>query len=219
MNAPEELRRRIVADLRPVRPLLAPWQRVMLLVPAAVLAFAAGPSALGIRSDFTHMGPVLAWGGSLIQLGIALALIAAALREVVPGDAVPGSWARLLLLAGAALIVVLAVATNVVSPEPVARAESFADWFYCWRGAMLAGAPLLLVIVVLLARGLAMRPALAGALAGMGAASAIDAGWRLACNYSNPSHVLASHGGAVLALTAIGAVAGVAIGRARRTFR
>jgi hypothetical protein len=213
----DDLRARVAADLRPVRPLLAPWKRTLLLVPAAALAFAAAPGVLGIRSDVITIGALLSWGGSLVQLGVAVALIAAAMREAVPGEAVAGSTARLLLVAGLASIALLALATNIVSPEHRERAETFADWLLCWRGVVLAGLPLLLVLLVLVARGLPMRPALAGALAGMGAGAAVDGGWRLYCNYSNPSHVLSSHGGAVLALTLLGLLAGVTLGRLRQS--
>jgi hypothetical protein len=207
VKPPRELRDRVARDLRPVRPLLAPWQRLLLVVPAALLIFAAGPSGYGLRGDLSQIGPWLAWGGSLVQLAGALLLIALALREAVPADTAPGSSARILLLAGTAFIVLLGLVTNVVSPEPFARVETFFDWYYCWRGAVLVGMPLLLVVIVLLMRGLVMRPLLAGALAGMGVGAAVDGGWRLSCNYSNPTHVLGSHGGAVIALTLLGVVA------------
>jgi hypothetical protein len=213
------LRARVAADLRPVRPLLAPWQRTLVLVPAAVLAWAAAPGLLGIRGDIDAIGPLLAWGGSVVQLAIAFALIAAALHEAIPGQAVARSAARLLVAAGALVTILLAIATHAVSPEPAARAETFGAWFYCWEGAVLAGAPLVLLLAVLLARGLPMRPGLAGALAGMGAGSAVDGGWRLFCNYSNPAHVVGSHGGAVLALTLLGVVLGVTLGRFRQSSR
>ena len=206
MRPPDELRDRVARDLRPVRPLLKPWQRVLLLVPAAVLIFVAGPYAYGLRSDLSHIGPLLAWGGSIAQLVVALILIAVALREAVPADAAPRTSARVLLLFGTGLIVLIGLVTNVVSPEPVARVETFFDWYYCWRGAVLVGVPLLLALIVLLMRGLVMRPMLAGALAGMGTGAAVDGGWRLSCNYSSPAHVLGSHGGAVLALTLLGVV-------------
>jgi hypothetical protein len=204
VKPPDELRDRVARDLRPVRPLLTPWQRVLLLVPAAVLIFAVAPYAYGLRSDLSHMGPLLAWGGSIAQLVVALVLIALALREAVPAEAAARTSARVLLLAGTGLMILLGLVTNVVSPEPIARVESFFDWYYCWRGAVLVGVPLLLALIVLLMRGLVMRPLLAGALAGMGTGAAVDGGWRLSCNYSNPVHVFGSHGGAVLALTLLG---------------
>lgn len=216
MTLPDDLRARVTADLRPVRPLLRPWQRALVIAPAALLVWAAGPGLFGVRGDIGTVGPWLAWGGSLAQLAVAIALIVAALREAVPAENVSRSTARLLLAAGVAITIVLAIVTNWVSPEPTARAETLRSWFYCWQGALVVGIPLVLMLAVLLARGLAMRPGLAGALAGMGTGAAVDGGWRLSCNYSNPAHVLLSHGGAVLALTVVGVAIGVTLGGVRQ---
>lgn len=219
MKLPEDLRARVTTDLRPVRPLLPPWQRALLLVPAALLVWAVAPAAFGVRGDLGAIGPALAWGGSLIQLAVAALIIAGALREAVPGEQLPRPYASLLLASGFVVTVLLAFATNAVSPEPVPRAETWFDWWYCWEGAVRAGAPLVLLLGVFLARGLAMRPALAGALSGMGAGTAVDGGWRLSCNYSNPTHVVLSHGGAVLALTVAGVAIAVTVGRLRQKSR
>jgi hypothetical protein len=207
----ERLRARVKKDLRPVRPLLLPWQRAALLAPAALLAAAAAPAVLGVRGDLAQVGPWLAWGASAVQLVVAVMLIGASLREAVPAQMVPRSTAAWLLAAGAATTALLAVTTNVVSPEPAVRAETFQAWAFCWERAVLFGAPLFLAILVFIARGLPARPELAGSLAGMGAGAAVDGGWRLYCNYSAPSHVIGSHGGAVLALTLIGVFAGVIV--------
>jgi len=216
VKLPDDLRARIGGNVRPVRPLLAPWKRALLLVPAALLASAATPGVLGLRGDLLNVGSLLGWGGSIVQLCIAVALIAAALREAIPAESLPGTWARLLLLSGAVIAIGLALAINVVSPEPFGRTETFQDWFYCWRGAVVGGLPLLIVLIVLLARGLPSRPALAGALAGMGTGGAVDGGWRLSCNYSNPSHVIPSHVGAVLALTLLGVAAVILVTKIRK---
>jgi hypothetical protein len=216
VNAPDDLRARVTRDLRPVRPHLRPWQRLVLLVPAAALAFAAAPAAYGIRGDIVNMGTLLGWGGSLAQLAVALVLMRAALREAVPGDAMPASTTRLLLAAGIAVTILLGFITHVVSPEPYVRHETLSDWYYCWRGLVVAGLPLLLVLVVLLVRGLAARPGLAGALSGLSVGAAVDGGWRLSCSYSSPVHVFPSHGGAVLTLTVVGIAIAVTVARLRQ---
>jgi hypothetical protein len=219
VTMPDELRARVAADFRPVRPLLPAWGRALLVVPALALAWAVVPAVLGIRGDLPAMGPLLAWGGSLLQLAVAAVVIAAALREAVPGEQVPRTLAGVLLASGFLITVVLAFATDAVSPEPVPRTETLAAWWFCWEGAVRAGAPLVLLLGVLLARGLPMRPALAGALSGMGAGTAIDGGWRLYCSYSNATHVILSHGGAVLALSVAGAAIAVTVARLRHRRR
>ena len=219
MKMPDELRAQVASDLRPVRPLLPAWQRALLLVPAAALAWAAAPGLFGLRPDLTAIGPALAWGGSLAQFALAVVLIAAALRETVPGESLSTTAARLLIGGAFLVTVALAIAINAVSPEPVVRTETWFAWWYCWRGAVLSGAPLVLLLAVVLARGLPMRPALAGALAGLGAGAAVDGGWRLFCSYSNVTHVVGSHGGAVLALTIAGALVAVTPRRLRQISR
>jgi hypothetical protein len=178
VKLPDDLRARVTADLHPVRPLLRPWQRAMVIAPAAALVWAAGPGLFGLRGDIGTVGPWLAWGGSIAQLAVAVALIVAALREAVPAENVSRSSARVLLATGVVITVILAILTNWISPESRPRAETFESWFYCWEGALVVGAPLVLMLAVLLARGLPMRPGLAGALAGMGAGAAVDGGWR-----------------------------------------
>jgi hypothetical protein len=202
-----------------VRPLLPPWQRALLIVPAAALVWAIGPGVLGVRGDLGAIGPLLAWGGSILQLAVAATIIAGALREAVPGEQLPRPFATVLLVSGFLATVLLAFATNAVSPEPGPRLETWFDWWFCWEGAVRTGAPLVLLLAVLLARGLPMRPGLAGALSGMGAGTAVDGGWRLYCGYSSPTHVILSHGGAVLALTVAGVAIAVTVGRLRQKSR
>ena len=216
---PDDLRAHVNADLRRVRPFLRPWQRALLLVPAVGLVWALAPGVFGVRGDLPSIGLLLGWGASVLQLVVAGIVIAAAMREAVPGEQLSRTSARLLLVAAFLMTVVLALATNAVSPEPVPRTESFFDWWYCWEGAVRAGAPLVLLLGVLLARGLPMRPGLAGALSGMGAGAAVDGGWRLSCNYSNPSHVVFSHGGAVIALTVAGVAIAVTVAHFRQKSR
>ena len=60
---------------------------------------------------------------------------------------------------------------------------------------------------VLSTRAFPLRPAVAGALYGLGAGLIADAGLRLWCEFSAPAHVLAAHLGAVILSMALGAAA------------
>ena len=71
----------------------------------------------------------------------------------------------------------------------------------------------------LAARALPTRPALAGALYGLGAGLMADAGVRLFCWVSAPAHVLVAHGGAILCLAAAGALAATVIERMKERSR
>jgi hypothetical protein len=58
-----------------------------------------------------------------------------------------------------------------------------------------------------------MRPAITGALAGLGAGLFADSSWRLYCEVSDPAHVLTAHLGAVAVVTLAGTAAGLLAGR------
>jgi hypothetical protein len=63
------------------------------------------------------------------------------------------------------------------------------------------------------------RPAVAGAFYGLGTGVMADAGARLFCWISSPTHVIVSHGLALLAVTAAGAAAAALIDRGRAAMR
>jgi hypothetical protein len=70
---------------------------------------------------------------------------------------------------------------------------------------------------VLVGRAYAVRPRWAGVLGGAGAGVLTDGVWHLICPNAELSHVLAWHGGAVLALAGLGWVLGAAIEAWRRS--
>jgi hypothetical protein len=85
----------------------------------------------------------------------------------------------------------------------------------CTGMALVGGVPVFVASCWLAARALPTRPAVAGALYGLGAGIVADAGVRLFCWVSDPLHVLVSHGGAIAGLAALGAIAAVAVDRVR----
>lgn len=216
---PESLRRVILSDLAPVKPLAPAYRRAILLVPWTLIALATFWSKFGFRSDLAELGPVLAWGLSLVQLLLALMVAVVSLRESSPGSGLPKAvvWA---CAAGALAFhlagLALSFGQSSVSPPPdLHGVELRACLFY----ELLIAAPLLLLGLWLLGRGLPLRPTLGGALAGLAAGLLADSSWRLICPFSLPSHVLPSHTGAILALVALGAVSGSLIDRLRSSRR
>jgi len=75
--------------------------------------------------------------------------------------------------------------------------------------------PALIAAAWLAARALPTRPALAGALYGLGCGLIADAGLRLFCEYTVPSHVVFGHGGGIVAAMVVGAVVAIAVARKR----
>jgi len=201
---PDRIRRAVLPDLRPVRPLRGPWTRAAALIPAAAILLVGIPWVLGLRADVVVLGPVLSFGTSALQLLAGIALIGLALRESVPGTALSPRVVWSSLAAGIALVITVTVSTFLVSPTSPA-AELRARFFrYCFGYSTLAGVPLVLLAGFLAARALPLRPWVAGALYGLGAGLMSDAGWRLFCDVSTPGHVIEAHGGAILVLTVFG---------------
>ena len=213
MKPPEALRLRIAADLQPVAPLPAPWRRALWLSPLALVLLIGFPMALGLRADAPALGVPLTWGASIAEMVLALALCAAALREAVPGTPLP----RRAIAAGLALttVALLAITWVTWTASPTRVPPRIAGWVWqvCFGATILAALPPLALAGWLVARAFALRPALAGALYGLGAGLMVDAGWRLFCHFSHPAHVVGAHFLAVLVVTGIGA----SVGRVSRT--
>jgi hypothetical protein len=210
MHVPAELRARLAEEYSAVTPLPSPAARALWAAPFAVLALLAPAIWFNVRSDAGQLGWMMGWGASLFQAGLGFSLIAAALRESIPGRA----WTPAALAAWiAAPVAVLAGVTLVswqLSLVPLQRAF----WFIgavCLSSSAAAALPVVAIANVLAARAYPTRPAITGLLAGLGAGLIGDAGWRMFCHFSEPSHVLAAHAGGVALAAAAGAVLAVTL--------
>jgi hypothetical protein len=174
---------------------------------AGLVLLAMVPVVYGLRFDRGAVGAVLLWGGSVLQVAMGLWLVARALAETIPGR-LSGSGALVRDLSiGLLAMVALTVLTFAASPTHVPGAGGARYFEVCLtRSAMLGLLPLA-VCAALLARGILMRPAATGALAGLGAGLFADSSWRLYCEVSDPAHVLTAHLGAVALVTVAGIAA------------
>lgn len=200
---PAELRSRIHADYVAVRPLPSPWMRALWCAPFAVLAFLAAPTYFHVRADVLQLGWSRSWGASLIQVVAGFALLAAALRESVPGR----SWSVSAIGMWVVTPIVLAIVVTLASWEasPVILLHGWwMVWVMCLSGSAATALPVVALASVLVVRAYPTRPAVAGLLLGIGAGLIADAGWRMFCHFSEPAHVLSAHLGGV----AVAALAG-----------
>ena len=212
---PAALRAIIWDDLRPVSPLWAPWQRALLTAPLAVVAMIAVVRAFGLRDDAVNVGPYLSWGASTVQAILGVVLVGLAMREAVPGRALPARSIVSALLGGVGLMMAVTLVTYVASPT-FARAFWMPRFLWiCFRDAFIVGAPVVLLSSFLVARARPLRPVIAGLLFGAGGGLIGDAAWRLFCDLSDPTHVLAAHGLAALANMCVGALLAVAVEKLR----
>lgn len=212
---PATLRAAIAADLKPTRPLAPPSRRALALAPLAVAILIGIPTLHRFRVDLGLLGLSRAWLLSVAQAIAGVWLVGLALRESVPGRAIPRSGLTLALAIGLlvpAMILAITAQVTFLGSKP---GLWWIDSIICFRVSALAAAPALLLSAALAARAYPLRPAVAGALYGLGSGLIADAGLRLYCEYSVPGHVLIAHGGAVLLSMFAGMAVAVALARWR----
>jgi len=210
-RVPADLLTAIRRDLRPVRPLAAPGRRVLALLPLGLVLVVGVPVFWGWRGNFAQLGMVVAWGLSGLQALAGLLIVGTALREAVPGRELSAPAIGATFGAAAALFVGITLATALVQPtlEPPDVWVRYV-WECFWMDAT-SSIPALAAAAWLASRALPTRPAVAGAIYGLGAGLMADAGFRLFCWISTPLHVLVSHGGAILVLMVAGAAAAMVV--------
>ena len=210
---PESLRTEIQGTLVPVRALGPPSRRVLALLPLGVLIAVGVPLVWGLRLDAPVLGLGRLFGGSALEIAVALFVLAAALSEAVPARRKTPLALVLPVGLGLGLVVALTLLTFKVSATVAPPKLRGAFLRICFSRSFGIGVIPLAAGWFLLRRGLVTRPVLAGALAGIGAGLLADSGWRLFCDVSDPIHVLTAHGGAILALGALSALLGAVLAR------
>ncbi len=186
-----------------MRPLPSPWVRALWCAPFAVLALLAAPTYFNVRADVVQLGWSRSWGASLVQVAAGFALLAAALRESVPGRSWSAGAIGMWIVAPIVLAIAVTLASWEASPVVLQRGW-WIVWVLCLSGSAATALPVVALASVLVARAYPTRPAVAGLLLGLGAGVIADAGWRMFCHFSEPAHVLSAHLGGV----AVAALAG-----------
>jgi hypothetical protein len=206
VSAPPDLRARVARDLAPARPLRSPFVRTLVLVPFAVAVVILIPALHFFRSDMAAIGFVRAWGFSIGQAIAGLVIVAAALREAIPGRSLSRTVVAIIIACGLAIPAVLLALTAGSFDMGPGPGRAWVEGIGCFRVSAIAALPALMIAAFLAARAFPMRPSLAGALYGLGAGLIADAGLRLYCEYSQPEHVILAHGGAIAASIVAGVV-------------
>jgi hypothetical protein len=202
-QVPDALRAQLAADYAPVKPLAAPLTRALWMLPLAILTLFAAQFVFEFRVDAQRLGWGGTWGLSIAQVVFGLIVVAAALREAVPGR----TWSRAAtaLWIGLPVAIVIAITWASWEASPV---RLRGGWYFvgglCLAGSIVSALPAVALASILAARAYPTRPAVAGALLGLGAGLMADAGWRLFCHFSEPAHVLSAHLGGVLISMLIG---------------
>lgn len=205
---PNALFSAIERDLKPVRSLASPERRALALLPVGVALLVGLPEFWSWRLHST-LAPASSWASSAMETLLSLIVLAAAFREAVPGRQLPNPTLKALMLTSCVSFLLINATTH--SPIGIAPAH-WIQWFgECLVTAMTFSVPALLAPAWLVSRALPNRPALTGALCGLGVGLMADAGQRLLCWDGDYLHVLLAHGGAILILVALGALSASAV--------
>jgi hypothetical protein len=213
-NLPEALRDALAADHRVVHPLRPAPVRALWVALWAVLALGVLPFVIGIRGDAASLGLALSWGAAFLECGAGLALVVLALREAVPGSGVTLPVRLTAVFAGLGVHVLVAILSWLRRGMPAGTFPPAGA--ACFPKESMLALPALALTLLLVMRAFAVRPRWAGAIGGAGAGLLTDGVWHMICPYAELEHVLVWHGGAVVALIALGWLAGAAIEAARR---
>jgi hypothetical protein len=211
---PEALLAEVSRDLGPVRPWPAPWRDALRLSPLALVIIVALPVIIGLRRDAVAVGPLVAWGVSLIQVALGIVLIWMATREGRPARRLPRGAVRGALAAAGFMVVAVSFLTFSKSPTHVPHGiPPLIAGMVCYFGSTLVATPFFALAAWFHSRFVSPRPALAGGLYGAGAALTANAGWRLICPISAPWHVLIAHGGSVITVGLLSAITAHVVAR------
>jgi hypothetical protein len=203
----DRLVEQLVAEVRPVRRLLAPAQRAALWTAVAAVCVLIGVLHFGVRRDIAT-----AWftTGFLLRVGLLLATmwlaVVTAFRLSVPGRET-GAWSRWWPIVGLGALMAVAAA-ELVAGALFGQAGSPLRGWTCMRKIAFVGAVPAAMAVLLIQRAAALEPrwtALLGVLAA-GAAGGLTS--ELACPINAPMHIFLWHALPVALSAGLGAVAG-----------
>ena len=212
INIPSALHDAVRRDLRPVRPLISPERRALALLPIGILLLIGLPEFWSWKTQVA-LAPWPAWGASVVEMLLSLIILAAGFREAVPGREL--STRVLTVLLSIACLTFVLVNSTTRSPAGIPPGL-WLRWFReCMVTAMTFSIPALIAPAWLVSRALPNRPALTGALCGLGVGVMADAGLRLFCWDGDYLHVLIAHGGAILMLVGLGAISATVIERSK----
>jgi hypothetical protein len=209
-HIPAGLLSEVQRSLQPVRPLASPGRRALALLPLAIILFLGMPAYWGWLTH-AQLAPWLSWGWSAVESLLGLTVLAAGFREAIPGRELSAKSVTVLILIACAGFALINTTSYVPPQVPI---ETRLRWLReCISMTLLFSIPALLPPAWLVSRALPNRPALTGALCGLGVGLMADAGLRLCCWDGGFTHIAFAHGGAVLLLTALAALSATLVER------
>jgi len=203
----EKIRREVAQDLKPVRPLCSGWTSALIVFPVALFLLSLVLIVYGLRSDAAEIGSAPLWVPASLMVASAYAVLVLALIQRAPEATV--SWTWWVALPLAAIVFQVGGAYWTLTHGSVPPSVSWQVEAMCfWRVSAL-GLPPVILVLVLLSRGLPLRPKVAGLLGGLGGGFISEGVYRLHCGISHPGHIVPWHTSAVLVMGLLGLLAGI----------
>jgi hypothetical protein len=197
-----DLIEKLARGLEPVAPLWRPGARAATWLLGAV--FYIGILVVGMSAaklDPAGVGRGF-WASQIAAIVVGLLASRAAFASVVPG--LP-SQARLWAVLAALVWLATLVAASPWDFDWATVRGANHEWA-CVGFIVIGGAPLMLVLTVMLRRGAPLRPAATAALAALAVGAMGNVGACLSLPHTNSAITLIWHGGVVLALAAVAAL-------------
>lgn len=166
MNNYDALIEQLCREVRPVKRTAAPWRRAAgWMLVALPCGFLASLMMHRGTADWSHPGALWAWLWMLVSFCLGALAITTAFSLSVAGHRMT-HWRWLSALSVAWLLIGL---IDVVgSQDPVGH---FGDGTYCYTFMMIAGAPMVVIVVAALRRSRSLHPTGSLAISGLGIAA------------------------------------------------
>lgn len=199
-------------DLAPIRRLASPSRRALALLPIGLMLLAGMPAFWHWQAH-VKVAPWTSWGFSVLEMTLSLIILAAAFREAVPGRELSSRKLSILMVM---TCVGFALFNSGTETPPPPMTHVWMQWLWeCLYMTISFSIPALIAPTWLVARALPNRPALTGALCGLGVGVMADAGLRLFCWDAGVAHLIAAHGGAIVLLVILGAMCATLVERVK----
>jgi hypothetical protein len=212
----KKIRGKIQNDIGPVHALAPIWKRALPLLLIWLVLICLVVILTGLRNDSDLLGPWVVWGFPIVQLLIAYAMVALALRFTIPGLSVSASSLTLFALIGIAVHLAISGIVFRLSPTHVEANREMDLSLFCFLATFILSLIPSLFVVFLARQGFASHRLFLGLVCGIGCGLSGEAIWRMHCYYNSWDHILSAHTSAILAAGLAGFLIGFLSLRRRR---
>jgi len=213
-EVPQALLERIRGDLQPIRPVLRPQTRAVVVALLAVIAAIVLLSIHGARQDLPSLASPMFLGMLAARIAAGSFLIFVALRDAMPAGRAGPAAVSTALAAGVAVLFLLPPVYASILVLDSSRIHVGSG--FCYALVLGTAAVPFVIVYWLITRAYPLSPLRAGLLAGLGSGVLAEAAQFVACSNARPAHTMLFHGGGALTVALAGLLGGLALSLRRR---